>query len=473
MSTDMNKLFEETVAGRMRLARNISSAPSWIPKEGIEVTKIMPNTDGSPSEPKSVIPYDGVPRPDKSISTLWWLSVLPFTAVLGLDHFYLRSPWTGIAKLFTLGGFGLWWLWDMMQVSFEKDRVLNYGLSTPFDYVTGIAQGMIHDDKAPSFYEQQTSYGLWFLATLFGFTGIDSIMLGRSWLGIRKLIIFVILMSVVVPMIATSTWSFWGLLVLLLFNQEILGLFASWGSDVYTLIAKTDTVMMRGMPVPEVAYDAFAWIKRLYVTSKMYGSVQVDSEVSEELRPDWAALKEHYMFKKEGITPEELRARFWIGRTGEKASLPTRSNDPPGNPPVTIAFRMIQILWNWIIFGIKLIIWCFVPTNAVAEAAANVGVAKIQAEARDLSEARAVDNSNLYPKIVEETPRTKQAKAQAKAALESANEAERGRVGAAGLYSGGAREEPLSTEAQIMGATVIALIAGGSLKGLVDYLMKE
>jgi len=39
--------------------------------------------------------------------------------------------------------------------------------------------------------------------------------------------------------------------------------------------------------------------------------------------------------------------------------------------------------------------------------------------------------------------------------------------------TGGAREESLTTEAQIMGATVIALIAGGSLKGLVDYLMPQ
>ena len=31
----------------------------------------------------------------------------------------------------------------------------------------------------------------------------------------------------------------------------------------------------------------------------------------------------------------------------------------------------------------------------------------------------------------------------------------------------------LSTEAQVMGTVVVALIAGGSLKGLVDYLMIE
>jgi hypothetical protein len=194
--------------------------------------------------------------------------------------------------------------------------------------------------------------------------------------------------------------------------------------------------MMRGMPVPEVAYDAFAWIKTLYVKSEKVGSTTVDLPLSEDLRQPWAALKEHYMFKKEGITPEELRARFWIGRTGEKASLPTRSNDPPGNPPVTIALRMIQILWDWIIFGIKLLIWCFVPANAVAEAAANVGVEEI----------RATEKAALRTRLEQ---------------LESLQKKQ----------SGGA--QPLSTEAQIMGATVIALIAGGSLKGLVDYLMKE
>ena len=37
---------------------------------------------------------------------------------------------------------------------------------------------------------------------------------------------------------------------------------------------------------------------------------------------------------------------------------------------------------------------------------------------------------------------------------------------------GGSRSE-LSSESQILGATVIALVAGGSLKGLIDYLMNQ
>ena len=46
-------------------------------------------------------------------------------------------------------------------------------------------------------------------------------------------------------------------------------------------------------------------------------------------------------------------------------------------------------------------------------------------------------------------------------------------AGGARRLLGGARKEELSSEAQIMAATVVALIAGGSLKGLVDFLMLE
>jgi len=41
------------------------------------------------------------------------------------------------------------------------------------------------------------------------------------------------------------------------------------------------------------------------------------------------------------------------------------------------------------------------------------------------------------------------------------------------VQAGGSHTQSLTTEAQIMGTVVVALIAGGSLKGLVDYLMTE
>lgn len=63
----------------------------------------------------------------------------------GLDRFYLGKPVSGIFKLLTFGGFGLWWaidnmllMLDAMLYSFGKDvgivkdgrgRHLQYGLS--------------------------------------------------------------------------------------------------------------------------------------------------------------------------------------------------------------------------------------------------------------------------------------------------------------------------------------------------------
>ena len=114
-----NDPFMEVVKGRYPLSTNAGAARSWVPTEE--------NATGR---------Y--VPRPDCSLSTLKWLSTIPLTGFLGIDHLYLRSPITAIAKLATFGGFGLWYLWDALQVTTESERVLNYGLTLIGDIGTGI-----------------------------------------------------------------------------------------------------------------------------------------------------------------------------------------------------------------------------------------------------------------------------------------------------------------------------------------------
>ena len=163
-----DEVFKMSIEGKARLSDHISSATTWTPKQG---------------------EFTGVTRPDINISSLWWWSA--FGGLLGLDHLYMRSPWTGIAKMFTFGGFGLWWLWDWLQLSFEQKRVASYGLTAPFDLITGIGQGMIYEGPSTA-YTSQTSYGFWVIAkVVFGMMGISDIFFDdHIWFGVFKIIIF-------------------------------------------------------------------------------------------------------------------------------------------------------------------------------------------------------------------------------------------------------------------------------------------
>ena len=54
----------------------------------------------------------------KSKQTALILSIL--LGELGIDRFYLGYYGTGILKLITAGGFGIWWLVDMIQIARGK-----------------------------------------------------------------------------------------------------------------------------------------------------------------------------------------------------------------------------------------------------------------------------------------------------------------------------------------------------------------
>ena len=52
--------------------------------------------------------------PPKSFVATWLFAWL--LGFLAIDRFYLGKVGTGLLKLFTLGGFGLWWLIDLILV---------------------------------------------------------------------------------------------------------------------------------------------------------------------------------------------------------------------------------------------------------------------------------------------------------------------------------------------------------------------
>ena len=60
--------------------------------------------------PDSLI--DGV-ESDRSAVVAWALGL--FLGVLGVDRFYLGKHQTGALKLLTGGGFGIWWLIDLIS----------------------------------------------------------------------------------------------------------------------------------------------------------------------------------------------------------------------------------------------------------------------------------------------------------------------------------------------------------------------
>lgn len=52
---------------------------------------------------------------NKSFTTALILSI--FLGALGVDRFYLGHIGTGVLKLLTGGGFGIWWLIDVIMIA--------------------------------------------------------------------------------------------------------------------------------------------------------------------------------------------------------------------------------------------------------------------------------------------------------------------------------------------------------------------
>ena len=107
----------------------------------------------------------------------------------GLDHFWLRSPVTGIIKcLVNLFCFGGWWIYDILQVFGYKDRVLKTGLSMPYFGAQGIGAGVFKD--LPGVEGDAKAPWRWIGYLLLSFMpfGIDSFIGGDSKGGLAKFV---------------------------------------------------------------------------------------------------------------------------------------------------------------------------------------------------------------------------------------------------------------------------------------------
>lgn len=430
---NIDKLFMETVRGRYPLADGPSSAQFWTPKDA--TVQVKDTDTGALRDPVGIC----VPRPDRSMVVIQALAIFGF---LGMDHFYLRSTTTGLIKLLTLGGLGIWWIWDMLQVFTERERVIQYGLTTPFDIYTGIGQGMI-TDKSTS-YAQSTSWGFLTFSSLVGFTGLPFLLLGKPWVFIRFLLAIVVSWGLVAGFqsvmaekgVASAVWAM--IIPFILFGiflfVSIAGILPTWYSQMSTLIGSPESVMKKGLVVPEFTQKIFGWWQPKF---------KEGDAVPEENKSAFSYLQREWT--PTTVKPESLRASLWIGRN-ESVEMAGDSGGS-GNPIGTLVGQTVYNAGEAVGDFIQSASTRLAKSTPVG-AAASIAASKLP-DVGALAGKVGLPRVDLGGKLG-------------------------GGLGVAALplLRGGARSE-LSTESMVIAAVLAAIIGGGAVKAAVDYTFKQ
>jgi TM2 domain-containing membrane protein YozV len=126
-------------------------------------------------------------NPDREYFTLLMLSI--FLGFFGVDHIYLRSFPTALLKtIVNCFTFGMWYIWDLIQIVGDSATIKQNGLNTPFDWIKGIGKGVIRKpgDPIKTAPRDYVIYAL--LALCLGGLGADKFYIGAYGQGIAKLL---------------------------------------------------------------------------------------------------------------------------------------------------------------------------------------------------------------------------------------------------------------------------------------------
>jgi TM2 domain-containing membrane protein YozV len=123
---------------------------------------------------------------------------------IGLDHLYLRSPVTFLAKLIiNFLCFGVWFWYDILQAVWNSDVVKLYGLSIPVLGPKGIGAGVLAKEKPSKMHWNFLIYSLCLLGG--GIFGLDSFLVGDNRSGLIRLLS---LITVIFAPVAIGWWLY-------------------------------------------------------------------------------------------------------------------------------------------------------------------------------------------------------------------------------------------------------------------------
>jgi hypothetical protein len=153
----------------------------------------------------------------------------------GIDHLYMRSPFTAFLKfIVNLMTLGFWYFYDIVNAFTEGDLVKEYGVGTPFVQTGGIGAGMFADE--PDKEHAPWTFMGYSLASgfPFGLFGVDNFIAGDKKGGFAKL---------------WMTLLFCFPLILLAPLGWILGIgLVFYG--LYVLFFDTESLFSKGVPSP-------------------------------------------------------------------------------------------------------------------------------------------------------------------------------------------------------------------------------